>query len=118
MIPDTGDAIGERDVALGEANATVTECIVPDTGDAFADLDFTHVGTVTKRPSPDAGDAVGNHNSAQHSVEIERTIPDASDHLAVYSRRNCNHYQPVGTSVFRDGDRIITIYRVSEITGF
>ena len=76
LIPDVGDAAGNRDA--GQAGAVI-ERIIPDAGDAVGNRDAGQAGAVIERIIPDAGDAVGNRDAGQAGAVSERIVPDAGD---------------------------------------
>ena len=72
VVPDAGDAVGDRDA--GQAGAA-RERIVPDAGDAVGDRDAGQAGAAIERIVPDAGDAVGDRDAGQAGAARERLAP-------------------------------------------
>ena len=89
--------------------------MVPDAGDAVGDRDARQAGAPIKRIVSDAADAAGNRDACQAGAVGERTIPDCGDGQAVDGvgdgRRNA------GPHVTGDGDGAV-IGRVSEVRNF
>ena len=74
-VPNTGDAVGDRDAG----QAAGTERPLPDAGDAVGDRDAGQAGAELERIVPDAGDTVGDRDAGQVGAVRKRRVPNAGD---------------------------------------
>ena len=100
-LPDTGDAITNRDVC----QAGAIEGGIPYTGDTIRNCDARQAGAVGEGFPSNTGDAVWDRDARQATAEQEGTLPDAGDHLTFDSRRDSERTRCLSI-IACDGDRI------------